>query len=69
MYQRALKGKERAEEPELPSALNTAYSLGILCDRQGKLKEAKEMYQRALKGKERGHVDRSSRRRLTQSTI
>jgi hypothetical protein len=41
---RAPTGKAKAWEPERPSTLDTAYSLGILCGGQGKFKEAKEVY-------------------------
>jgi tetratricopeptide (TPR) repeat protein len=47
MYQRALKGYE-----ETPDQTSTVYSLGILYENQGRLKEAEGMYQRALKGYE-----------------
>jgi tetratricopeptide (TPR) repeat protein len=53
MYQRALKGKEKALGAEHTSTLNTVNNLGLLYMDQGRLAEAEEMYQRALKGKEK----------------
>jgi len=53
MYQRALKGYEKALGPDHTSTLYTVNSLGVLYRNQGKLKEAEEMYQRALKGYEK----------------
>ncbi|KAI9888213.1 MAG: hypothetical protein M1814_001086, partial [Vezdaea aestivalis] len=53
MYQRALKGKEKALGPDHTSTLNTVNNLGLLYSNQGKLAEAEAMYQRALKGKEK----------------
>jgi tetratricopeptide (TPR) repeat protein len=53
MYQRALKGYEKAWGPEHTSTLDTVNNLGILYRDQGKMKEAEEMYQRALKGYEK----------------
>ncbi|MCJ1423209.1 hypothetical protein MMC29_001091 [Sticta canariensis] len=53
MYQRALKGKEKAWGPEHPSTLNTVNNLGILYAGLGKIQEAEAMYQRALKGYEK----------------
>ena len=42
MYQRALKGKEKAWGPEHTSTLDTVNNLGILYADQGKMKEAEE---------------------------
>ncbi len=53
MYQRALKGYEKACGSEHTSTLDIVNNLGNLYRGQGKLKEAEEMYQRALKGKEK----------------
>ncbi|KAI9889405.1 MAG: hypothetical protein M1814_005341 [Vezdaea aestivalis] len=53
MYQRALKGKEKALGPDHTSTLDTVNNLGALYSDQGKLAEAEAMYQRALKGKEK----------------
>ena len=53
MYQRALKGREKALGLEHPSTLDTVNNLGILCRDQGKLQEAEVMYQRALKRSEK----------------
>jgi tetratricopeptide (TPR) repeat protein len=53
MYQRALRGYEKALGAEHTSTLDTVNNLGILYADQGKLAEAEEMYQRALKGKEK----------------
>ncbi|OBT93043.1 hypothetical protein VE01_09002 [Pseudogymnoascus verrucosus] len=53
MYQRALKGKEKALGAEHTSTLRTVNNLGNLYADQGKLAEAEEMYQRALKGNEK----------------
>ena len=50
MYQRALKGKEKALGPNHTTTLNTVNSLGLLYAGQGRLKEAEEVYQRILKG-------------------
>jgi len=51
MYQRALKGYEKAWGSEHTSTLSIVNNLGLLYRDQGKLKKAEEMYQRALKGK------------------
>jgi tetratricopeptide (TPR) repeat protein len=53
MYQRALKGYEKALGRDHTSTLDTVNNLGNLYSDQGKLEEAEEMYQRALKGYER----------------
>jgi tetratricopeptide (TPR) repeat protein len=53
MYERALKGKEKAWGPEHTSTLDTVNNLGIIYKDQGKFKEAEEMYNRALKGYEK----------------
>jgi tetratricopeptide (TPR) repeat protein len=50
MYQRALKGYEKALGPDYIATLDTANNLGSLYQNQGKLAEAEEMYQQALKG-------------------
>ncbi|KAI9893041.1 MAG: hypothetical protein M1814_000925 [Vezdaea aestivalis] len=53
MYQRALKGSEKALGPDHTSTLDTVNNLGALYSDQGKLTEAEAMYQRALKGREK----------------
>jgi tetratricopeptide (TPR) repeat protein len=53
MYQRALKGKEKAWGSEHTSTLDTVNNLGTLYKGQGKLIEAEHMYQRALEGKKK----------------
>ncbi|KAI9889394.1 MAG: hypothetical protein M1814_005330 [Vezdaea aestivalis] len=53
MYQRALKGYEKAWGPDHTSTLDTVNNLGNLYSDQGKLAEAEAMYQRALKGYEK----------------
>jgi Tfp pilus assembly protein PilF len=53
MYQRALKGFEKAWVPDHTSTLNTVSRLGSLYMDQGKLAEAEQMYRRALKGREK----------------
>ena len=55
MYQRALKGYEKAGGPEHISTLDTVNNLGFLYADQGKITEAEEMYQRALKGYEKAY--------------
>jgi len=49
MYQRALKGYEKAWGSEHTSTLEIVNNLGVLYHDQGKLKEAEKMYQRVLK--------------------
>ena len=44
MYQRALKGKEKALGPDHTSTLTTIHNLGNLNLNQGQLKEAEEIY-------------------------
>lgn len=53
MYERALRGKEKALGPEHTSTLDTVYNLGILYMDQGRLDESEAMYERALQGKEK----------------
>ena len=53
MYQRALKGYEKAWGLEHKSTLATVNNIAILYKDQGKLREAKEMHRRALKGYEK----------------
>jgi tetratricopeptide (TPR) repeat protein len=53
MYERALRGYEKAWGPEHTSTLDTVNNLGNLYANQGKLVEAEQMYQRALRGKEK----------------
>jgi tetratricopeptide (TPR) repeat protein len=53
MYQRALRGKEKALGCDHTSTLETVNNLGVLYADQGKLDEAEEMYQRALQGREK----------------
>jgi hypothetical protein len=50
MYERALKGYEKALGADHTSTLTTVNNLGLLYADQGKLAEAEEMYERALKG-------------------
>ncbi|PZC89039.1 TadD, Flp pilus assembly protein TadD, contains TPR repeat protein [Pyrenophora tritici-repentis] len=53
MYQRALKGKEKAWGLEHTSTLSTVNNLGLLYVDLGRLDEAEKMYQRALQGYEK----------------
>ncbi|KAN0067119.1 HET domain containing protein [Elaphomyces granulatus] len=53
MYQRALRGDERAWGPDHTLTLDTVNNLGSLYKDQGKLDEAEKMYQRALQGYEK----------------
>ena len=53
MYQRALKGYEKAWGPEHTSTLDTVNNLAFLYANQGKHAEAEKMYQRALDGYEK----------------
>ena len=53
MYQRALRGYEKALGLEHTFTLAIVNNLGVLYQDQGKLKEAEEMYQRALRGYEK----------------
>jgi Tfp pilus assembly protein PilF len=53
MFQRALKGFEKALGPDHTLTLDTVHNLGVLYADQGKLDKAEEMYQRALKGFEK----------------
>ncbi|KAK3996395.1 kinesin light chain 1, partial [Cladorrhinum sp. PSN332] len=53
IYQRALKGYEKALGPDHTSTLHTVNNLGLLYLDQGRLGEAEAMYQRALEGKEK----------------
>src|SRR3569833_1941568 len=53
MYQRALKGKEKAFGKDKISTLEKVNKIGNLYIYQGRLAEAESMYQRALKGKEK----------------
>jgi tetratricopeptide (TPR) repeat protein len=53
MYQRALRGYEKARGPEHTSTLDTVNNLGNLYKNQGKLADAEQMYQRALRGYEK----------------
>jgi tetratricopeptide (TPR) repeat protein len=53
MYDRALKGDEKALGPEHMSTLDIVNNLALLYRRQGKLTEAELMYERALKGYEK----------------
>ncbi|KAN0072347.1 HET domain containing protein [Elaphomyces granulatus] len=50
MYQRALRGKEKAWGRDHMLTLDTVNNLGLLYADQGKLDEAEKMYQRALQG-------------------
>jgi tetratricopeptide (TPR) repeat protein len=53
MYERALRGYEKAWGPDHTSTLDTVNNLGNLYKNQGKLEEAEKMYERALRGKEK----------------
>jgi tetratricopeptide (TPR) repeat protein len=53
MYERALRGKEKALGAEHTSTLDTVNNLGLLYTDQGKLALAEQMYERALRGKEK----------------
>jgi tetratricopeptide (TPR) repeat protein len=50
MYERALRGYEKALGTEHTLTLNTVNGLGNLYQNQGKLIEAEQMYERALRG-------------------
>ena len=52
MYERALRGNEKALGAEHTSTLKTVNNLGILYWKQGKLAIAEQMYERALRGYE-----------------
>ncbi|KAL2196387.1 acyl transferase/acyl hydrolase/lysophospholipase [Corynascus similis CBS 632.67] len=54
IYQRALRGYEKALGPDHTSTQYTVNNLGSLYLDQGRLKEAEAMYQRALQGYEEG---------------
>jgi tetratricopeptide (TPR) repeat protein len=53
MFERALRGYEKAIGPEHTSTLETVNSLGVLYENQGRLSDAEAMYERALCGKEK----------------
>jgi tetratricopeptide (TPR) repeat protein len=53
MYQRALRGYEKALGLDHTTTLGTVTNLGLLYSKLGKLGEAEEMHQRALKGYEK----------------
>ncbi|KAH8746821.1 hypothetical protein F5882DRAFT_454954 [Hyaloscypha sp. PMI_1271] len=53
MYERALRGYEKALGTEHTSTLDTVGNLGALYADQGKLALAEQMYERALQGKEK----------------
>ena len=53
IYQRALKGQQKALGLEHTSTLDIDYNLGSLYQAQGKLDEAEEMYQRVAKERRR----------------
>ncbi|RDW56928.1 HET-domain-containing protein [Coleophoma crateriformis] len=71
MYERALKGYEKALGPDHTSTLNTVNNLGLLYADQGKLVQAEEMYERALKGTEKAlgpdHTSTLSTGKLVQA--
>ena len=54
IFQRALKGYEKAYGPEHAETLDTVNKLGDLYKNLGRIEEAKAMYQRALKGQREG---------------
>jgi len=53
MYERAIRGKEKAFMPGKMSELHTFHNLGNLYADQGQFKNAEAMYQRALRSKEK----------------
>ncbi|KAI1322058.1 hypothetical protein F5Y16DRAFT_387636 [Xylariaceae sp. FL0255] len=53
MYERALRGFEKAWGPDHTSTLDTVNTLGTLYADQGKLEKAEAMYERALRGYEK----------------
>lgn len=53
MYKRALRGYEKALEPENTSMLDVGNNLGLLYADQGRLGEAEQMYERVLRGREK----------------
>ncbi|KAH0534126.1 hypothetical protein FGG08_007284, partial [Glutinoglossum americanum] len=53
LYQRTLRGKEKALGTDHTSTLNTVNGLGILYREQGRLTESEAMYERALAGREK----------------
>ena len=53
MYERALRGYEKALGPEHTSTLSTVNNLGNLYKDQGRLSDAEAMYERALQGYEK----------------
>ena len=61
MYERALRGYEKALGPEHTSTLDTVNNLGRLYADQDRLSDAEAMYERALRGYEKAlgqeHVD------------
>lgn len=52
MYERALRGKEKALGAEHKSTLQTVNNMGALYNNQGKLAKAEQMSERALRGYE-----------------
>ena len=50
MYERALKGKQKACGPEHTFPLDTVNNLGNLYADYGKMAEVEKMYKRSLKG-------------------
>ncbi|KAK4182502.1 hypothetical protein QBC35DRAFT_457232 [Podospora australis] len=53
MFERALRGYEKALGPEHTSTLTTVHNLGNLYRDQGRLSDAEAMFERALRGKEK----------------
>ncbi|KAJ6109144.1 hypothetical protein N7486_001378 [Penicillium sp. IBT 16267x] len=53
MYERALRGHEKALGPEHASTVKVVHNLGNLYRDQGRLAEAEAMYKRALQGYEK----------------
>jgi len=53
MYDRALRGSEKALGPDHPSTLKTIHNVGAVYHEQGQLVKAETMYERALRGKEK----------------
>ncbi|KAK3935443.1 hypothetical protein QBC46DRAFT_271821, partial [Diplogelasinospora grovesii] len=53
IYERALRGKEKALGPEHTSTLDTVNNLSSLYADQGRLSDAEAIYERALRGYEK----------------
>ena len=66
MYERALRGYEKALGPEHTSTLSTVNNLGILYVDQGRLSDAEAMFERALRGREKAPGREHTSTRLPQ---